>query len=221
MSATQSRIWVLIAGIAFIILAVVAHRSTPLPVDVRFTDWIQGFDSSFAVGIARFGNWFGRTQTIGPVAVVIAIGFGVRRCWIEGGFVVAAFVIEAFNSLLKAVIAAPRPTVDLARVTEHASGKGFPSGHVMGTSLVLGAAALMIGRQLPRWRFAPWIVAALIVLMVAFGRIFVGAHWPSQTLGGLLGAVVILGALNVVYFQVARAVAQRRNPPPRHPARLP
>lgn len=204
-NATVRRTYVLIPGIAFIILAVAAHQTTPLPGDLRLCRWIQGFDSTFARDIARFGNWFGRTQTAAPAAILIAALFALLRWRRDAGFVLVAYAAELSNPVLKALIAAPRPRADLVRVSEHASGWGFPSGHVMGSSLLLGAAAVTIHRRAPRWRFAAWAVAALIVLIVAFGRVHAGAHWPSQTLGGLLGAAFVLGVVNIAYFWSDRA----------------
>jgi undecaprenyl-diphosphatase len=200
--ATLAELFVLIAGIAFTVLAIAAHRSTPLPGDLRFARWVQGFDGRFANYLASFGNWFGRMPVIAAAALVIAGLFATRRCWLEAGFVLIAYACEAVNALLKVVIAAPRPTFDLVRVTEHAAGWGFPSGHVMGTSLALGSAALMLQRRLPRWRVPAWFAVGLVVLIVAFGRVHAGAHWPSQTLGGLLGAATLLGALRacLVFF---------------------
>jgi undecaprenyl-diphosphatase len=194
--ATLAGLFVLIAGIAFTILAVAAHRATPLPGDVRFARWVQGFDGRLADHLASFGNWFGRTPVIAVVALLVATLFALGRCWREAGFVLIAYACEAVNALVKAVVAAPRPTPALVRVTEHASGWGFPSGHVMGVSLALGAAALMVQRRFPRWRLPAWLAAGLIVLIVAFGRVHAGAHWPSQTLGGLLGAACVLAMLD-------------------------
>lgn len=205
--ATLAGLFVLIAGIAFTILAVAAHRATPLPGDVRLTRWIQGFDGGFADHLAGFGNGFGRTPVIAVVALLIAGLFALRRCWREAGFVLIAYGCEAANALVKRIVAAPRPTPALVRVTEHASGWGFPSGHVMGVSLALGAAALMVQRRFPRWRLPAWLAAALVVLVVAFGRVHAGAHWPSQTLGGLLGAIFVLALLD----EIRKVVIARMN----------
>lgn len=208
---TLAGLLVLIAGSAFTILAVAAHRATPLPGDLRFARWIQGFDGSVADHLAGFGNWFGRTPVIAAAALLIAGLFSMRRCWLEAGFVLIAYASEAVNALLKALIAAPRPTADLVRVTEQASGWGFPSGHVMGTSLALGAAALMVQRRFPRWRLPAWLAAALVVLIVAFGRIHAGAHWPSQTLGGLLGAACVLATLDEIRKAVIARTSSSRS----------
>lgn len=206
-NTTVRRTFVLISGIVFVLLAVAAHRATPLPGDVGFSRWIQGFDSPTARDLARFGNWFGRTQTAAPAALLAAAAFALVRWRIEAGFVLIAYAAELSNALLKAVIAAPRPTADLVQVAEHASGWGFPSGHVMGSSLLLGAAALSIHRRAPRWRFAAWSVVVLIVLIVAFGRVHAGAHWPSQTLGGVLGAAILLTVLDELRARLTVSLA--------------
>jgi membrane-associated phospholipid phosphatase len=71
----------------------------------------------------------------------------------------------------------------------------FPSGHTTTIMSCVAAIALL----LPRWR-VPVLIAGVVV---SFGRVFIGAHYPSDVLGG-----VALGAL--VAWLFARALAQRR-----------
>jgi undecaprenyl-diphosphatase len=148
---------------------------------------------------------------------VVAAAFAGARWRLEAGFVLIAYAAEASNALLKSLIAAPRPSPDLVRVTEHASGWGFPSGHVMGSSMLLGAAALTIQRRAPRCRFVAWIIAGLIVLIIAFGRIHAGAHWPSQTLGGVLGAIVLVSVVDVGYSRgVSKLITRSKSAISKH-----
>lgn len=205
-NATHSGKPPIVAAILFVALATVSHWRTPLPGDVRLARWMQDWRGEIPMDIVRFGDWFGQAIPIGGVAVLIALAFAARRCWFEAGFVLAAYVAKALNALIKAMIDAPRPTPALVRVTEHASGSGFPSGHVMGVSLVLGAAALTAHRRFPRLRLTVWTLAALGILITAFGRVSVGAHWPSQSLGGLLAAVALIGLLD---FCRARTIPNR------------
>ena len=184
------------AGALFVALAIASRRETPLPGDVRATQWLQGWQGDVPAGIAGFGNGLGSAPVIVAIAALIAVGFAFGRCWFETGFMLAATAAKALNGVLKTIVDAPRPAPDLVRVTEHASGSGYPSGHVMGVALVLGAAALMTGRRSARFRGPVWAVASLGVLVTAFGRVSVGAHWPSQTLGGLLAAIALFGIMS-------------------------
>jgi membrane-associated phospholipid phosphatase len=201
----------ILAAILFVALTTLSRWRTPLPGDVRFERWLQGWHGEIPMDIARFGNWLGMAIPIGVVTLLIALGFAARRRWFEAAFVPAAYAAKALNAILKAIVDAPRPTPDLVRVAEHASGSGFPSGHVTGVALVLGAAALMAHRRFPRLRVPIWTMTTLAILITAFGRIWVGAHWPSQTLGGLLAAVAILGLLDFIFRQMSVMPFSRRN----------
>jgi membrane-associated phospholipid phosphatase len=194
----------ILAAILFVTLATISHWRTPLPGDVRIAVWTQGWRGKIPMDIAHFGNWLGMAIPIGVVALLIALGFAARRCWFEAAFVMAAYAAKALNAVIKTIIDAPRPTPDLVRVAEHASSSGFPSGHVTGVALVLGAAALMAQRRFPRLQIPVWTLASAAILITAFGRVYVGAHWPSQTFGGLLAAIVLMSLFDVCRAQIAK-----------------
>ena len=60
-----------------------------------------------------------------------------------------------------------------------ATGLGFPSGHAAVAALIMTVAAPYLTR---RARVAGWVVVGL----VAFTRVLIGAHFPLDALGGLL-----------------------------------
>jgi undecaprenyl-diphosphatase len=91
----------------------------------------------------------------------------------------------ALNPALKQLVARARPPHADGEV--HATGFSFPSGHSSGSLVVFGALAFVLLPLLPpRWRGA--CAAALLVLAVsiAFSRVLLRVHYPSDVLAGLL-----------------------------------
>jgi membrane-associated phospholipid phosphatase len=76
-------------------------------------------------------------------------------------------------------------------------GNSFPSGHMVRTVVAYGLLAFVIRRLAPS-RVARWLaipVAIAIILVVAFGRLYLDVHWESDVIGGLLlGGIALVAA---------------------------
>jgi len=121
---------------------------------------------------------------------------------------------------LKEMVGSPRPTADLVTITEQAAGLGFPSGHALGAILFYGSLWLIVPSVLPPgWpaRLAR-IVAVSLILLTALARVRVGAHWPSDVLGGLLWGTILLTAAALA---TSTLLPRQRNPAPEFAARFP
>lgn len=70
----------------------------------------------------------------------------------------------------------------------------YPSGHELEAIAILGIVALLVWRsRAPRAvRVAVAVAVALFCVAVAFARVAINAHWPSDVLGGMLGGVGVL-----------------------------
>jgi undecaprenyl-diphosphatase len=127
--------------------------------------------------------------------------------------VLVAVPLRLGSDFLKGVVESPRPTASAGLTVEHRiPSYGFPSGHVYGDVLVLGLACVFAPLWLPR-RVVPVGRGALLLIIVCAGaaRVYVGAHWPSDTLGGYLWGATALG-LAVGAGQIAGRLAEQRLP---------
>jgi membrane-associated phospholipid phosphatase len=92
-----------------------------------------------------------------------------------------------FNSVLKDLINHPRPyNIDESVKIGKTGGPGIPSGHAQQSLVVWGSLSL--------WRKKRSFVyfSAAVVLLIAFSRIYLGVHFPTDIIGGWLAGMVIL-----------------------------
>jgi len=83
------------------------------------------------------------------------------------------------------------------RFTETAEGMAFPSAHTLNSTIFWGYLAMTMRR---RWLY---ILSPIVVLLVALSRLYLGLHWPTDVLGGLVLGLVILGLAYIIFRLLA------------------
>ncbi len=151
-----------------------AMRSVPLTALMRRLHAIQG--------------------TIVAVAILcFAAALAWRRRWPSLGLLVAMVPLGMLaNSGLKLLVGRPRPTLQ-GVVGSH--GFAYPSGHTAAITLFCGYLVILTFRSTTRWA---WRIAALAgalaaVSAVAFSRVYLGVHQPSDVVAAVLLGVAWLG----------------------------
>jgi membrane-associated phospholipid phosphatase len=183
---------------AFAVLALFAYLDPYFAWDLRVSsafNW-KSFTPPGLFRLMYFASVFGNHWIPYALAAATAIIFLLIDKRSEAaGLILSTGGGALINSLLKLSIARPRPSPDLLPVYRDWATQSFPSGHVTFYVCYFGflffvAYALLPPRSTAR-RLA-LTLAGLPVLLVGFSRVYLGAHWPSDTLGAYLWSGVWL-----------------------------
>jgi undecaprenyl-diphosphatase len=173
----------------FAVLTYAAVRAGHLGPDLSLAGWVQSVDWGPLTLTFPFISWLGGPR--GVVVSVVVVGLVAIANWRAVPFAaVVAIGASQTYAVMNRALQVPRPAAGQVRVVEHTGGYGWPSGHasfalVQVTLLVLAVAATRLRRPA---RVVLAVAGGLVVLAFVVQRVYVGAHWPSQTLGGLLVA---------------------------------
>ena len=172
--------------------------------------------SQTLIETARVITWAGSGFVLVPLAVVYCLVLGRAGLWREAAAVALSLGgAMLIYELTKALTARPRPSVEhLQAVT----GSSFPSGHATQASafwlsLVLALRATSVTPFALRMA---GIAATALVLGVAWSRVYLGVHYPSDVLAGvILGSGWALWVLRCLHPSAAQPAAVDSRPCPR------
>lgn len=209
--------WVTLVVLALAVpLSLVTRGANILSIDREATGTVQRLDGQPWRGIADVGNVLGESTyavTIALVLLLVAIGHRDLR---DVAFLCLLLVLRSATAVLKGIFGSPRPTIDVAEVVGTFDGFGFPSGHAVTSATALGGLAFLVLRHARLGAGGRWAVMVLWLLGVAmtgYARIWFGAHWLTDVIGGsLIGILIVLVSANLSALLNSWLKAPERRP---------
>jgi undecaprenyl-diphosphatase len=115
------------------------------------------------------------------------------------------------NMVLKLGFDRPRP--QYFTWGTHAVSSSFPSGHAMSAAIVYPTVAYLAARLHESWlgRFLTLFTAALLVALISLSRVYLGVHYPSDVLAGVIVGLA-WSAFCMVTLEVTQLYAERNAP---------
>lgn len=194
-----------IALAAFAVLAVFAHLDPYFAWDLKISgvfNWTT-FTPPGLKPLMIFISIFGNGWIPYALTTLTAILFLLFRRRSEAfGLILSAGGSGLLNSLLKIAIARSRPAHETIPSYAELVTKSFPSGHVTFYVSYFGFLFFTAYALLPRGSFIRRLaltLTALPVLLVGCSRVYLGAHWPSDTIGAYLWSGVWLAFALWIY----------------------
>ncbi len=176
------------------------------PIDTMITREFQENPATW-LKISMEAVSFGGILFVIPILVLLAAFiFWLAGLRLEAVFIVGLTVVSfGLNTLLKILVARPRPSIHLVDVFQASTGQSFPSGHVMAYLAFWGllfSFGIILFRGTHWWRIALLVIAAFFVAMIGPSRIYLGDHWASDVLGAYLIGGVLLGIALWIYIKM-------------------
>jgi undecaprenyl-diphosphatase len=139
--------------------------------------------------------WLGTNLTLMPILIAVAFWLWRRRGRLD--LAVQLVVVQVgsllLNAFLKDLFDRPRPA--LWPMRGQYQWAAFPSGHaIVGISVMFTVAILLHRERGWRWPFG---AATLLLAVNLFSRLYLGVHWPTDVLGGVvIGCVWLLATMH-------------------------
>ncbi len=183
-----------VVGVVFFILfgivisGVASRQEWVQQLDLFFIDLIRNpapIQGSLWLSFVFFSTWFAQSKLTTSIALLISVWFGFQKRIALGVWFFSSILLgEITLKLLKHLVARPRPATNGELALAH--GFSFPSGHALASALFYGSLALLLcySNANARLKTIGTIILLFWIFLMAYDRVYLGVHYPSDVLGG-------------------------------------
>jgi membrane-associated phospholipid phosphatase len=179
---------------AFVLLPFVAFMGgRSLPIDRLTTDLLHGHATPWLTSLLKFVSTYAYHPSHWWIIGAAGLGFLVfrRSLWETLILIAVRYGADLAQESIKSLYARPRP---LLAWVKPSSSFSYPSGTVtVGAALCL-ALAYTVAYAMPSRKGRAAVISAgwAAAVLIAISRIYLGAHWLTDTIGALALAGLIV-----------------------------
>ncbi len=202
----------IIGAYGFAMLAEIVKKGYTQPYDVAILQWIHDRQTPGVTTFMREMTYLGTGSV-----VIVVVGVAALFLWHTEHKHSARLLLAStiggiiLNNSLKLIFHRDRPSVFDWGTTVASSS--FPSGHAMSATVVYGTVAYLVAR-LQKSHWARWLTlvgAFLLILTICFTRLYLGVHYPSDVIGGIVVGLAWAGFC-MATLEASLVIARRRAP---------
>lgn len=169
-----------------------------LTFSVNSNGGVQNFDESILKWIETIRTPFWNSMmlditALGGLALTIVLGLLAVAVFLLSEDIAAAIHLVLTSAggfyisiWTKGIISRPRPSIIPQLI--HASGFSYPSGHSITSAAIYVTMAILACRHYKQFKTRVMLLAlaAIMICLISFSRIYLGVHYPSDTMSGAL-----------------------------------
>jgi undecaprenyl-diphosphatase len=179
---------------AFVFLTVLVKAESILTADLSILLSISLLRNDSLTEFMKIATSFGGYMGI-LLVLMTSLTLFIRKHSREAAVVLLVTLASfSVNTLLKEIIRVNRPSdstlLDL-------SSYSYPSGHSMAAFTIYVLLALILSKFYPKMTTIWYFVAAALILLVGFSRMYLGVHYFSDVIGGFIAGGIVLLAFRL------------------------
>jgi membrane-associated phospholipid phosphatase len=191
-------------SIGFILLTILVTLFPPTWIDIDISTEVQEHHSILLDQIMTFVSLFGYAKVSVVMVTLTALLFYLFKYKIEALYTLFTLISGLISSLIKIIVNRPRPTENLVRIIEKAKQQSFPSGHALFYTMFFGFMLYLMLHLNTVNKFIRVLIGSfsfLMIFLVPFSRMYLGAHWFTDVTGGIFLGILCLYLLCLLYLK--------------------
>lgn len=151
---------------------------------IEIIKFIQSFSNTFFDYLFQVITLFGEESVLVLLSAVVFLSIDKNKGY-KLIFTIASGT--CFNALIKNIAKFERPIgIEgiISKRVQTATGYSFPSGHTQATSTFWSSVSLIFKKKLL------YIISAIIILLVAISRLYLGVHWATDVVFGAIFGII-------------------------------
>lgn len=193
---SSMNLWLFIfLTVLFLILTFFVSSERSVHWDLFVSAWLQNRQGEMTDAVMKGFSWLGSVPIAFSLICIASLLFLVAGKKREALLIFSTVLTGAVSWTLKMLINRSRPGTDFVRVIEETHYQSFPSGHVLFYTVFFGLLCMIIYYSRKPKRVTKALGISLFAFILIFGavsRIYLGAHWFTDILGGLIVGIQFL-----------------------------